>query len=337
MFNFRSAAAAAFWLALISSAMAQENWPPHNPSEEHQRLGAEAAAKPGQRVAHKVTPYTPDGPYMNWGVIRDSQYRNHEKMKLDSDGLPMVKYGEEFQYNPVTLSQFVVTKHHRYLMGESLDPVVKGVDKLIELQRADGAFPYDFEYKHPANPAPYKRGWISGMAQGQALSAFARAWKVTGDNRYLDAGNRSLDFLQVPFPAGPMATLADLDPSLSGYSFILEYPVKPHAYTLNGYIFTLIGLYDWWKVVGSEKAGELFLDGVRTLERLLPYYDIGTFTTYDISYITHSLAQPYLVPPKPFVHPRYHGIHIELVEVMADVTGKTIFSDYANKWRGYVN
>ncbi|OQM76222.1 hypothetical protein BFN67_15110 [Pseudaminobacter manganicus] len=240
----------------------------------------------------------------------------------------MVKYGETFAYNPVTISQFALT---RFSQGQN-DAVLIAANKLLSMQRKDGAFPYEFSYKHMLNLRPYKPGWISGMAQGQSLSALGRAYTISHDKRFLDAGNKALAFLQMPFPKGPMADLSDLDPSLSGYSFILEYPVKPHAYTLNGYLFAVIGLYDWWKITGSEDAHRLFDDAVRTLIKLVSYYDIGTASTYDIGYITQAISQPYLEPSPPYINAGYQGFHAELLAVMFDITGNPIFDEYSKRF-----
>lgn len=84
------------------------------------------------------------------------------------------------------------------------------------------------------------------MAQGVALSALARAYNATKDARYLEAGERSLAFISVEKKDGGAKTsLADLHPSLKGYVYFLEYQTEPDVYTLNGYMFALLGLYDW--------------------------------------------------------------------------------------------
>ncbi|OQM77441.1 hypothetical protein BFN67_00935 [Pseudaminobacter manganicus] len=271
--------------------------------------------------------YSSVGPYLSYAK---KSFRTAGRIKLDADGLPMVRYGEEFQYNPVTIAQFGLAKDAQ---GD-ISGLKKAADKLIDLQRSDGAFPYYFQFRPYMMTANYAPGWVSGMAQGQALSVLSRGWKKTGDNRYLKAGNAALSFLQVKHPDGPMTTLADLDPALSNYIFFEEYITDPHTYTLNGYMFTLIGLYDWSTITGSKTANRLFKDGIKTLEKILPLYDLGNFSSYDLYYIT----QPkYLVQVPPHVAARYHKVHLELLSALYSVTHVQLFHEVDSRWRKYVN
>ncbi|HHM6324485.1 D-glucuronyl C5-epimerase family protein [Pseudomonas aeruginosa] len=99
-------------------------------------------------------------------------------------------------------------------------------------------------------------------------------------------------------------------------------------------MFTLLGLYDWATETNSAEADKLFKDGIETLEKILPYYDLGTFSAYDLSYITHSRL-PYLQPRAPHIAPRYHAIHIAQLRALSSVTGDKFLSDRAEKWQGY--
>lgn len=92
-----------------------------------------------------------------------------------------------------------------------------------------------------------------------------------------------------------------------------------------------IGLYDWWKDVDSETAGKLFNDGALSLSKILPYYDIGALSAYDICYVTRQLPEPYL-SIKPLIIPGYQGFHVELLAIMYDITKNKIFDDYAKKF-----
>jgi hypothetical protein len=315
----------------MSSAFAEEHWPPNDGARNWGAYAAQlAAANPNiwRGSPNLVVPYHSDGKYLRWDLLKGSEYRNTDTMQIDKDGLPLVKYNGKFEYNPVTVTQYGLT---RYSQNQN-DAVIKAADKLMSMQRADGAFTYDFAYDdYWVGGATYKPGWTSGMAQGQALSLFARAYKLTLDHRYLEAGEKALAFLQVPFPKGPMTSLYSLDPSLAGYSFIAEYPNNPQCYTLNGNIFALIGLYDWAKETGSKTADKLFKDGALTLSKILPYYDIGALSSYDICYVTRAIPEPYLAI-KPLIIPGYQGFHVELLAVMYDITGNKIFDEYAKKF-----
>lgn len=173
------------------------------------------------------------------------------------------------------------------------------------------------------------------MDQGQALSVLARAYLVSNDERYLKAGDLALEYLIRPVSeGGVMDTLEDLDVSLKDNIIFEEYISEPASYTLNGFMFTLLGLYDWSEIEayrGKENnvSNEYFKKGILTLKKILPYYDIGGFTAYDLGYITHKV--------KPHVGVGYHAVHIYLLHALYTVTSDESLHEYEQLWASYVN
>src|SRR5690606_13268076 len=130
---------------------------------------------------------------------------------------------------------------------------------------------------------------------------------------------------------GVLTTMADLDPSLSGYIWIEEFATIPANYKLNGFMFALLGLYDWagFGQRMSPTADRLFREGVRTLKRALPYYDVGGFTATDMRRI--------IVPgTQPNISTLYHRVHIYQLHTMAEITGSSLLKQYEMLWRSYV-
>ncbi len=278
--------------------------------------------------------YDPYGDLMNWGVTKRGQYQESETGTLDENGVFMLKIGDELCYNPVTVAQQALTQYGMYLRGEATrESFLDLVSFLMEMQAEDGRFPYNYDYPYYVAPEQYfKAGWTSAMATGNVLSVLARAYHLTGDSKYAACAGRAIPFLDIPIEeGGAKTTLAALDPSLSGYTILEEFPTDPPTYTLNGYMFTLVGLYDWSQTgaEGSERAKELFNDGVRTVEKILPYYDIGGFTCYDLSHITWKREAPHLGID-------YHIIHIALCKIFYDITGIETFEHYYTLWASYV-
>ena len=109
-----------------------------------------------------------------------------------------------------------------------------------------------------------------------------------------------------------------------------EYVAHPSSYTLNGYMFTLIGVYDWSTVPGEMKvvAADNFAVGIDTLNHILPYYDAGGFSAYDMSHITY--RQP------PHLVPGYHAIHVYLLHALASITEDAELTAYEKRWASYV-
>lgn len=316
-----SAAAIAF-----PAAAAGENWPPVEIKPEWVReLNERFAGTSG--MFHDTTyklylqDYKSAGDYLNWGAVR--VFQNDSEVVITETGLPMVKDSpsSEPYWNAVTLSHYALHRHGR---GDRPN-FFKAVDKLIDLQKPNGGFPYPARsYRDLLLP----EGWISAMAQGNAMSAFYRATLISDDPRYKRAGELAFASLMTTTDkGGPATTLAHLDPSLSAYPFLAEYPTDPIDYTLNGYMFALLGLYDWSH--HSKEAASAFARNIETLERLLPYHDIDGFSTYDLS---HLVLKVY-----PYVHEFYEGTHVYLLHALASVTGSATLTRYEQRWTAKID
>jgi hypothetical protein len=278
--------------------------------------------------------YQPLGSFLHF---EDTAGFNESKLKRDSQGIPLVKYGEGFYYNPVTIAQYALYQYGKFLQKQaSFNDFKIAADKLLKLQDSSGAFRYAFPWRYYLTGKKFKPGWVSGMAQGQALSVFARAYAWTKDLRYLDAGNKAFRFLLTPVQVGGVLdTMADLDSSLERFIIFEQYPVKPASYTLNGFMFTLIGCYDWWQldpgaIEGDCKMAAVSLAaGLRTLEKILRYYDVGGFASYDLGYITYHAA--------PKLDPFYFAVDIYLLHALYAVSGNGALRRYELLWASYVS
>jgi len=313
-----------------------EHWPEVKREPEYQQLIRETFAKykNKERLQYKryLQSYHSLGDYLNWGEWK--VYKESRTLKFDDKGIPTIKYGERFYYNPVTIAQYALKSHGLLIKGKiSSELFFHSVDKLLELQAPNGAFLYPFAFSYHIQPL--QPGWVSGMAQGQVLSVFARAFHLKKDRRYLHAGNQALSFLVIPITkGGTKDTLAHLDPSLKQYLFFEEYPLSPPTYTLNGFQFTLLGLYDWWKVTQSANphhaqiAGEQFKNGMKTLKGLMKYYDIGGYTTYDLSHIIYR--------KEPKIAGYYHPIHIYLLHALYSITKDEECNLTMKRWISYL-
>ncbi|MGB3502440.1 MAG: D-glucuronyl C5-epimerase family protein [Mesorhizobium sp.] len=333
--KFLSLVYAAYLLLNVSPSHA-ETWPKPVVTDAWRALGEKEIATFSGDPLRRVSTYEAGKTYMNYGTTMS--FRATDRLQFDEQGLPKIKYGKEFHYNVVTLCNYALAAYDRHLSGAPLDQFLTAAEQILSMQGEDGSFTVNFPFRHYTQKQSYKVPQKSaGMGTAMSLSVFARALEATKDPKWLEAGNKALDHLATPFPAGPMSSLIDLDPSLSDYVFFLEYKTKPHTYELNGYQFALLGVYDWSKIAESEKAGDLFRRGIDTLEKLLPYYDLETISAYDLTHYTFGINQPYLEPRNPHLAVRYHVVHIGQLTALASVTGSEILKHYADKWLGYMN
>ena len=272
-------------------------------------------------------------PYKCYFDCEKSNYENCADFKFDANNILMRKYNGKFYYNPVSVELYALSMYGKYINGnDTKKNFLNCADFLINYMDKRGALKYNFAYNHYEDLKP---GWTSSMAQGQALSVFERAFKITGDKKYIEAGNKDLKYLITPVSeGGVMDTLETLDTNLRNKIFFQEYVNTTSSYTLNGYIFTLMGLYDWWHVKEDQNkyysniAYEYFNKGIDSLKCILPYYDIGGFTTYDLYYITKN--------SQPNSAGYYHSVHIKQLDTIYYITKDKYFKDMRDLWNSYV-
>lgn len=129
------------------------------------------------------------------------------------------------------------------------------------------------------------------------MSLLERAYRLDRDRRFLRAAKRAL----IPFHGGVLSgglTRCFLgDCNLPWFE---EYPTARPCEVLNGFMFTLIGLYDLSSIAPRSGARELCHAGRRTLAVALPSFDHGGLVRYD-------LASTVLASPM------YQAIHIYLL------------------------
>ncbi|WP_160346021.1 D-glucuronyl C5-epimerase family protein [Adlercreutzia mucosicola] len=270
-----------------------------------------------------------------------------EYIKLDEDGIPTVQYSDGWFYNPVTIAQQALRVYGSYLQTQSAadkEKFLHFANWFISNQEENGSFPYDFSFAmRPTVILP--RGFVSSMAQGQVLSVLARAFVVTDDEKYLACGARALDFMlqsgDTDIFQGGSRSLEDLCNSNSDMKeyrelrIYEEYVFDPSTYVLNGDLYALLGIADWSAVAsenyGAAKAKASFEEGIKAIEVMLPYYDFYGWSSYDLLQYTADDLDPHFGS-------RYaHRCHIELLHVLADLSGSETLAKYAKKFAEYAD
>jgi len=88
------------------------------------------------------------------------------------------------------------------------------------------------------------------MGQGQAISLLSRAFHHSGGNEvYLNTARTALKPFKIPSKNGGV-----LSKFMNLHPWYDEYPTVPPIFILNGFMYSLIGLYDLFSLApnGSE-------------------------------------------------------------------------------------
>ncbi|MGA7704444.1 MAG: D-glucuronyl C5-epimerase family protein [Solirubrobacteraceae bacterium] len=165
----------------------------------------------------------------------------------------------------------------------------------LATQRAGGiAWEYMFQFDGGSPP------WTSGLSQGTALQVLARAWSKTHEPQYLTAAQQALGI----FKTGPQSGVRVKTAAGAHY---LEYTYAPSERILNGFIQSLVGLYEYTKLTGDPVGQELFEAGDAEARAEVPHYNTGAWSMYDQS------SESDL---------NYHELLAEFLEHLCEKTGK---------------
>ncbi|XP_072943501.1 D-glucuronyl C5-epimerase B isoform X2 [Epargyreus clarus] len=198
---------------------------------------------------------------------------------------------------------------------------------LVRRQRARGGWPVPARRRVAPQVPDLAPGWHSAMSQGHGVSLLARAYQRSGDAAYLRAARRALALLAVP-PAqgGVRATWMDR------YVWYEEYPTKPPLFVLNGFIYALLGLYDLHVIEGenaSSPAKKMFDDGMTSLKTLLPLFDTGSGSFYDLRHFTLGVSPN-------IARWDYHATHVNQLYLLAGLDPDPVLINTAKRWEGYM-
>lgn len=249
----------------------------------------------------------------------------------DEAGLHLYERDGVRHVHPVGQGQYVLMMLNAYNLtgkAEFLDRAILNLDSLLDASiEHDGAtyFPYTFDFPlYGLEELTIHAPWWSGMAQGQILSALVRAYEATGDERYRDAADKTFASLRPDsvddWPvAEPAVSFVDDE----GLLWLEEYSgdIEP-AYVLNGHIFAIYGLYDYWELTSSAKAAAM-IDGAATaVVHYLPEFrnEPGELSWYGLT----------IKPNDRGLHAKYHRIHKEQLRKLFEMTGEKVFADYAD-------
>ncbi|MGA3193597.1 MAG: D-glucuronyl C5-epimerase family protein [Terriglobales bacterium] len=245
---------------------------------------------------------------------------------FDAAGIPMLDYHGRIglQYNPIAIAQWGLANYNRFCQmadDARLQKALNSADWLathLELNPRGlwvWNHHFDWEYRDTLR-AP----WYSGLAQGQGVSLLLRAHAQTGDMLYLQAAERAFVSLTRHVNQGGVL-FEDQDKNL----WIEEYLVDPPTHIINGFLWALWGVFDFWLARADPAAKQIFDRGVQTLSLNLARFDTGYWSLYEQSGTRlKMLASPF-----------YHRLHIVQLRVMANLSGDRRFAEIADRWEGY--
>jgi D-glucuronyl C5-epimerase-like protein len=126
---------------------------------------------------------------------------------------------------------------------------------------------YYFAYSGGSPP------WISGMAQGTAMQAYARAGQRLADPNFLDVARRARGAFDRRTPVGVLAPQGSQD-------WYALYSFAPRLNVLNGMLQAVNGVRTYAEIAGDAVAQQAFERGDRTARAVIGDFDTGAWSLY---------------------------------------------------------
>lgn len=243
---------------------------------------------------------------------------------LDENQVPQTEISKKIglHYYPITIAQFGLFHLQKYARnGREADLQIAKSNALWLLKNVQPwgkdslAWVHDFMLPFYGPKAP----WISGMAQGLALSLLLRMQPYLTDATIPECAEKVMNVFYHPVQEqGVVTHFPD-----GGVSFE-EFPTTPQSQVLNGHIFAMIGIHDFAVTFQEKRAVELFDQAVTGLQNNLHLYDTGFWNLYDLH------------PSRRLASPMYIKVHVQLLTILSELTGEQYFLKTAKKWQTYL-
>ncbi len=230
------------------------------------------------------------------------------KSNLPTDQVPKAQIGfNDYVDFPIAVFQYGLGAYDLFLLEGELEYFEKFmtcVKWACETIDDEGRW-NNFHYIYPDNP-------YSSMAQSEGVSLLLRAFNHTDDDRYLDLSRKAIKFMLSDFKLGGTTRYKDNE------VYLLEYTHKVPV--LNGWIFSIFSLFDYLTIEKDDEVLDVLQKTINTLEDKLDLFGSNFWSYYNLD--KSIIASPF-----------YHNLHIALVDVLYDLTGREKFKLFSTKMK----
>lgn len=256
---------------------------------------------------------------------------------FDDDGIPLVDYNFRYKsaglpfpvngnfgvhYTPVTVSILALNLYDQIALGSTSKAVelrfYQLVDSLLNNLKPINANTSVWQHNFQI---PFRSGiavpYASGIAQALGISTLLRAFELSNQEKYLDAATRAFNCFYTDIEEGGVLTIHD------GYVWLEEWPSNPRSHVLNGFMYSILSIYDYIKFSECSRAIDLLTSTLKTLEVHIEKYDAKFGSRYDLL-------------RRLVVSESYHKLHINLLRSIYSNSNIKTFADVADVWDGYL-
>ncbi len=240
--------------------------------------------------------------------------------ELDVAGVPLKR--SPAGYHPATITRYALARWNQYSVRQDeayRKSFLAQATWLIEHETRIGEDLAGWPISFP-HPNCHTRGpWLSASVQGCGISILTRAYDLTGNKVFLTVLQRVVRTFERDILDGGVCVPVGADGL-----FFEEVAVYPAAHALSGFLYALVGLYDYLALQNDTSIKEHISRGHRTLHSFLDAFDSGFWTRRDL--LHRRLSSPSELK-----------LQVNLLEALADYSGCAHCRAGAQRWRGYLH
>ena len=239
---------------------------------------------------------------------------------MDPTGVPRVRNRlTGVVYKPAYIAWWGLINLGQFLRHQdeaSREAFMKQVDWLEShaIVRPDGCVVWVNDYDCLQGETLLRAPWVSAYDQGLVISALVRGYRLTKRPHILELLRGASRIFTVGVDEGGVR-----DPLRSG-ALYSELPGQSIPGIQDGFMTSLLGLYDLFVETEDPAVKTLFDDGIAGLEAMLPAWDYRKRWSWYGS-------RGYLCPPS------YHWQNRALLDVLGRITGEPALAEYAEAWK----
>jgi hypothetical protein len=222
-------------------------------------------------------------------------------------------------YSPLKIAHYILAIFNDYLRSDDVSLTEDIRHHLNFLLEIGSTHPNDSSvcvWRVPTSVLRYgvKSQHVSAIVQGLVISAFLRGFVLWGDERFLETARRASRLMSIPLEDDGVQAASRWGTTYE------EYPSDPYSHVINGFIFSLFGLYELSQITKDSIAEELYWTGISSLKKMAPDWIMGYWSKYDLFDLT-SGANVNLATR------HYQYLHIDQLQVLFRQTGDSVFRE----------
>lgn len=243
--------------------------------------------------------------------------------KFDENGVPMINDGfGNLYYSPVNICQYAFMIQADFFdnKNEKDSQTLAACMRVLENTKTETETTVCWIQNNYNKRYDIQPPWVGAMDQGQALSFYARYYQITKEEHFLNQCKKIAAYFEVEIQDGGFKRIDD-----NGNLWFEEYPSSNPSFVLNGFIYSIYGLIDFYRITHDSKLKVIIDSCFETIKNNIHKYDAGYWSYYD--QLKKELVRYYY----------QKNVHVPQLKTLFLLTNDEIFNKYAVKWDRNVN